>query len=200
MVSMAIVVLPVWRSPRISAEGLRDRRPAGLPRDEAAELVDVVGRARREQRHAERVLPLLRVVLAAEDRGVGERVAEHHPFGEVALLRRLAREEGGEHRVTREQHAGHPRALQLRDDEAGVFLRGRDVEAVRHPGRRSHAVRRQASGEAVDAGAERARVVVVVHDAERPPFAGELVARVLRLALGQLRADERGPVLARLLG
>ena len=34
--------------------------------------------------------PLLLVVLTAEHRGVGERVAEHHPLGEVALLGRLA--------------------------------------------------------------------------------------------------------------
>ena len=64
-------------------------RVTGLPGDEVPELVDVVGGARREQRHAERVRPLLLVVLATEHRGVGERVAEHDPLGEPVLRGRL---------------------------------------------------------------------------------------------------------------
>ena len=84
------------------AERLGRRRVAGLPGDEVGELVDVVGGAGGEQRHAERVRPLLLVVLAPEHRGVGERVPEHDPLGEVALRGRFLGEERREHRVTGE--------------------------------------------------------------------------------------------------
>ena len=166
------------------AERLRRRRLAGLPRDQVAELVDVVGGARREQRHAERVRPLLLVVLAAEHRGVRERVAEHHPLGEVALRRGFLREERGEHRIAGEEHARDARGLQLRDHEPRVFLRGRDVERVRDGHRRLHVVRAEQILEVRDAPAERARVVVVVDDAEHALLRRELLrARVHGLAL-----------------
>ena len=52
-----------------------------------------------------------------------------------------------------------------------------------------------------DALAERARIVVVVDDTEHTLLRRELLrARVDGLALCQLRSDERGPVLTRLLG
>ena len=88
----------------------RLRRRAGWPVCHVIrlrELVDVVGGARGEQRHAERVRPLLLVVLATEHRGVGERVPEHDPLGEVVLRGRLLGEERREHRVAGEEHAGH---------------------------------------------------------------------------------------------
>ena len=54
--------------------------------------------------------------------------------------------------------------------------------------------------EVLHALGERARVVVVVDDAEHASLRLQRVARVRGLALGELLADERGPVLARLLG
>ena len=183
------------------AERLRRRRLAGLPGDQVAELVDVVGGARREQRHAERVRPLLLVVLATEHRGVGERVAEHDPLGEEALRRGFLREERREHRITGEEHARDARSLQLGDHEPRVFLRGPEVERVRDGHRGLHAVRAEQVLEVRDAPAERARVVVVVDDTEHALLRRELLRPgVDGLARRQLRADERGPVLTRLLG
>ena len=183
------------------AERLRLGRVAGLPRDEVGELVDVVGGAGGQQRHAERVRPLLLVVLATEHRGVGERVPEHDPLGEVVLRGRLLGEVRREHRITGEEHAGHAGALELGDHVAGVLLRGGEVERVGHGHGRLHLVRRQPLLEVLHALRERPRVVVVVDDAEQAHLRRQVRRpRVHRLLARQLRADERGPVLARLLG
>ena len=152
------------------AERLRRGRVAGLPRDQVAELVDVVGGTGGEQRHAERVRPLPLVVLTTEHRGVGERVPEYDPLGKVLLRGRFLGEERGEHGVAREDDTGDARALQLGDDVARVLLRGGDVERVRHRHRGLHPVRCQALFEVSHALGEGAGVVVVMHDAEDATF------------------------------
>ena len=175
---------------------------ARLPGDQVAELVDVVGGAGREQRHAERVRPLLLVVLAAEHRGVGERVAEHHPLGEVALrVASLVRNVGNTGSPARSTLVT-PAALQLGDHEPRVFLRGREVERVRDGHRRLHAVRRRAgprSARRSGGTCPRRRRSGRRRTRASSPRAS-LRPRASALPLGQLRADERGPVLARLLG
>ncbi len=181
------------------AEGLRRGRVPGLPRDQVAELVHGVGGAGGQERHAERVSPLLLVVLTPEHRGVGEGVPEDDPLGEVLLRSRFLGKERREHRIASEDDARDACALELGDHVARILLGGREVERVRHRRCRLHVVRGQAAFEVRDAPGERARVVVVVHDAEHASLGSEcFVARVRGPAARELLPDEGGPVLARL--
>ena len=99
-------------------------------------------------------------------RGVGEGVAHHDPFREVALRRRLTGQEHGEHGVAGEDHARDAGLAERGDRRACALLRRLEVELVRHLRRELDTLGVEEVREALEAAIERAGLVVVAHDAE----------------------------------